>query len=348
MARTVPSSLLALVLASGLAPLTLRADMSFGVAGMSVGPVKGQDDLNSASTRSIFYLTSSLLIPQALALGNFPVADYVFAGQGVAVNIPNIPASDFTVSQYKPWVVNNNSTANFVSGPDVANGNPVIHSRNITNQDAGGADIVITYTPRANDPMDVNFIQAVIDRTSGGNFSRPVLDGASISPYYNDQGIAGTGTTRASPDSPAGTIPLMSSAANPAWMVDIPATCENGVNRRAPDPCTGGTDELFPNETVVFETFIESDTDIGGVDYRVLYGGLRWGYTYGSEDVPLNPSPEPSGYLPLAILFTGLAAWRHRRQPPSGVERQSTDTDSPPSYRPDARNRSHRHGLHPK
>ena len=101
MARTVPSSPLAL-LVIGLcvfAPLTLRADVSFGVAGMSVGPVKwpGRSQLPPAPAASST-LTSSLLIPQALAIGNFPVFDGVFAGQGVAANIPKIPASDFTVS----------------------------------------------------------------------------------------------------------------------------------------------------------------------------------------------------------------------------------------------------------
>ena len=138
--------------------------------------------------------------------------------------------------------MNNNSTANFSQWSrrgemetrwSIAATSP--------NSDAGGADIVITYTPRANDRfMDVNFIQAVIDRTSGGNSSRPVLDGASISRITTRSGHRGNRhVTRASPESPPGPVSLMSSACQlpPGWwMPSYAGLRKTELNRRALDP----------------------------------------------------------------------------------------------------------------
>ena len=51
----------------------------------------------------------------------FPTTNFAFAGYGVASNIANIDPSDFTISQYIPWVINNNNTTNFVTGPNRMN-----------------------------------------------------------------------------------------------------------------------------------------------------------------------------------------------------------------------------------
>jgi len=52
----------------------------------------------------------------------FPNYNFVFAGQaGVGSNFTPIDPGDFTISQYKPWVVDNNATTNNITGPDNRN-----------------------------------------------------------------------------------------------------------------------------------------------------------------------------------------------------------------------------------
>jgi hypothetical protein len=78
-----------------------------------------------------------------------------------------VPSSDFTVSQYNPWVDNNNSNTN-----NVVNPTGFSDFRGVTNQDAGGAEILLTYTPRANssDPTTVNFVHAYVDDINNTGF----------------------------------------------------------------------------------------------------------------------------------------------------------------------------------
>src|SRR3954468_1425560 len=117
-----------------------------------------RDDRDTATTFDVSYVTTSRFITQGA--GAYPNFNFLFAGQDLTANVPNIPDSDFTITQYTPWVVNNNMTEGFLTLPSTDK-----VSRNITNQDAGGANIVISYTPRAEstDPTQVNFVQAFIE-----------------------------------------------------------------------------------------------------------------------------------------------------------------------------------------
>jgi len=234
----------------------------------------------------------------AMGAAAFNSYNFVYAQNYPGGALANIPDSDFTVSQYAAWVINNNDTTNFVSGPDqtlppvVANNK---HSRKLTNQDAGGANIVISYNPRAssNDPTNINFLQAYQLNTNGAGFNAGKMDngGGTNPPSYNGSGgISGTGTTDQS-----GTSPLITSSTTAGWIVDIPYTPEEGYGAPA--------DDTINSETDNFVTFI-TGTKVNAADgktYNVLYGGISWGYTFTTVD-----APEPATLMLLlpATLFT--------------------------------------------
>lgn len=249
----------------------------------------------TVSTIGIEYFTTCYFITDGIAAGGFGAYNFVFAGQGVASGIANIDPSDFTISQYSPWVVTNNNTTNNVTGPDGAN-----YNRNLTNQDVGGANIVISYKPQnASDPTNVNFVQAYIENTNNAGYTSGVIDnGGAGGPYYNENGVSGTGTTNKT-----GTIPLVTNSTTPAWLVDIPYSQEIG---NAPPYA----DDTIDSETVVFQTFISSPKVISGTTYNVLYGGVQWGYTYTTVDIP-----EPSTLVLCVLGATVFCAygWRRRR-----------------------------------
>lgn len=252
----------------------------------------------TSSTIDISYFTSCYFITNGITAGGFGAYNFVFAGQGVASGIANIDPSDFTIAQYNPWVVNNNATTNFITGPDSRN-----YDRNLTNQDAGGANIVISYTPKnATDPKNVNFLQAYILNMNNAGFTSGTIDnGGASGPFYNQKNVSGTGTTKRT-----GTIPLVSSSTTPAWLVDIPYTPESGYG---PKP----VDEAINKETDTFQTFISSEQVISGTTYNVLYGGVQWGYTFTTVDFP---SPEPSTLTLLGTGSFGLLGygWRRRKR----------------------------------
>ena len=117
----------------------------------------------TSTTISMAYFTNCYFISNGM-MAQFPTTNFAFAGYGVASNIANIDPSDFTISQYIPWVINNNNTTNFVNGPNRMN-----YNRSLTNVDGGGADIVINYAPKTGDPTNVNFLQGVIRSASWVN-----------------------------------------------------------------------------------------------------------------------------------------------------------------------------------
>src|SRR5204863_6222657 len=107
--------------------------------------------------------------PTAVSNDNFTANNFVFAGQGAASSIPNIASSDFTVSSYAPWVGNSNNGSNNIVGMDGQN-----YNRGVNNQEAGGANIMISYKPTAaSDPTNINFLQVYVLSFSGngGAFS---------------------------------------------------------------------------------------------------------------------------------------------------------------------------------
>jgi hypothetical protein len=86
----------------------------------------GPDFTDTATTINVSYFTSCYFITNGIAAQDFGDMNFVFAGQGVASGISSISPSDFTISQYVPWVVNNNSTTNNITGPAVIKNKPLI------------------------------------------------------------------------------------------------------------------------------------------------------------------------------------------------------------------------------
>jgi hypothetical protein len=293
-----------LPLAIAILPALMQADTINGTtAGTTVAGV-GPDDLNTASTVNITYQTFCPWIVNGVTA--YPGSNFVFAGFGVASGFKDVSASDFTISDYTPWVVNNNATTNNITDPAGVNRN-----RGVTNQDAGGADIVISYTPKnKNDPTDINFVQAFIQNTNNAGFTKGKIDSGPGSPYYNSGAVSGTGTTGRT-----GTIPLVTTSTTPAWLVDIPYRCEsfsptgNPFGNGAKSDCSGGVDDSLLSQVQYFQTFLEANEQIDGKTYQVLFGGVQWGYSYSNVDVP-----EPSVVLLTGSGLLGLGILRRRRR----------------------------------
>ena len=133
--------LIAIALAICAAPLSLFAQLNGNTSGSTVSGY-GKDDLNTSTTFDASYLNpaaSPILDPFDGStildkLSGFS-GPWVFAGAkgGDAENIAPIPASDFSLVVYSPWVVNNNPFQNAIVAPDGSNWN-----RGVYGQDAGG------------------------------------------------------------------------------------------------------------------------------------------------------------------------------------------------------------------
>lgn len=326
----------ALVCAILLAPHAARADLITGGAGSTVtdnGPNGGRDDTNIATTiDATFQAFCSWLIDGMQ--NQFPGVNFTFASSGSNIGnlFSQVPSNDFTLlvpgvngSQYKPWVDTSTSVINPTGFGD---------ARPVTNQDAGGINFVLTYTPRPNssDPTTVNFVQAYIDNINNTGFTSGRIDNLGDStPFYNNIGIHGTGTTQLVTkyaNTPGQGLNALGSS---AWMVDIPYKCEvfiptaeGNVPPGSKADCSGGpplpNDEILTSDVLTFQTFIESTqtiyynqaladpysrTDNGGVGqtWDVLYGGVQWGFSYSNSDPQQPPAvPEPS-----SIWLTGAA-----------------------------------------
>ena len=122
--------LLATAALIGLTPLAgLHAQINGTTSGTSVTMNIGDDTITTA-TIGIDYFTYCPWVPTAVSNDNFMARNFVFTGQGVASSIPNIASSDFTVSNYAPWVGNSNGTSNNIVGPDGQN-----YNRSVNNQE---------------------------------------------------------------------------------------------------------------------------------------------------------------------------------------------------------------------
>jgi hypothetical protein len=298
---------------ASLASVTLAGALLSGTAGATtMAPTAqgwGQDDWNISTIFPNSYQTYCSWVLNGLSTAGFTPANgwnFAFAGFGPAAAIPNIPASDFTIDYYKAWVV----THDPIPG-NVTSGNRASGTDAIKNQDAGGADFVLTYAPRPNtsDPAAVHFIQAFVETQTGAN------------PIKNT-----TGKLDAPPNSPTPYYDLFSTGGaigTSTWMRDIPYACESG---RAfarigcdPDPAR---DEFILSRSDTFQTFVVSANTVdlsasGGSPYtHILYGGEQWGYTYTNSDT----APEPSfGLLMGGVLLAFICVKRRKRsilQPP--------------------------------
>jgi hypothetical protein len=259
---------------------------TFAVLDVSAAPVNGTilgtgvqdtigDDKISVSTIDVSYFTSCYFITNGISAGGFGAYSFVYAGQGAAAAVPNIDPGDFTVSQYKPWVGTNNAGTNNVTDPAGRNQN-----RDVANQEDGGCDIVISYKPSAaTDPTTINFIQAFIISTNGGVATSGTIDNGGVGgPFYNERGVSGTGANGNPPIGDPARLNMAVTNAKAGWIVDIPLTPEFGYANQGDDTITSETD--------TFQTFISGQKVIGGTTYNVLYGGIQWGYSFTTEDVP--------------------------------------------------------------
>lgn len=285
--------LVASAFVAGLLPLTvLAAPINGTITGKTASGTIG-DDVLTSTTIDIGYFTSCYFITDSIGPGGFGDYNFVFAGQGVASAIPNIDPSDFTVSQYNPWIGNNNATMNNVIAPSGTN-----YNRGLTDKENGGANIVISYTPQnAGDPTNINFLQAFVLSLNNGSTKLTAMDnGGKGGPFYNENGAAGTGMTEGN-----GAIPLVTSKTTPGWLLDIPNIPEYGYLNEGDDTITNASD--------IFQTFISSQVNISGTNYNVLYGGIQWGFTFGTMDVP-----EPSTLVLSGTAILGLVAYARRRK----------------------------------
>jgi PEP-CTERM motif len=263
-----------------------------------------RDDYDTTTTFNITSLSTSAIITQA-ANPFKPAYNFVFAGVGaIGRNFTPIDPSDFNIVDYFPWVV---------TDPGIDGEDGVTFDRGVTDQDAGGGSIVLTYTPTAaTDPTKVNFLQAFSDQSNGlgGPMSAIIMDnGGGPVPYYNQKGVSGTDGNGVHP------VPLDATGTT-AWMLDDSYDCESGSNGTGMGcpATTAANDETKTFSKVVFDTFIEGDAMFGGKNYMVLYGGFQWGYKFAAFDVP-----EPSTWAMLALGFAGLGAVGYYRRAPKAA-----------------------------
>jgi PEP-CTERM motif len=258
-----------------------------------------RDDVDVAKSFNIIELSSSSIITTAAA--EFPGYNFVFAGLGpIGENFPDLADNSIEISTYLPWVVNS---------PTLTSNGGTDYNRGVTNQDAGGLNILIDYIPTGSDPTSVNFLQAFEVITPALNGGKPIIamdNGGKGGPYYNENGASGTDSNDNA------TVPLDASNVE-AWMLDIPYVCESGFSGTGmgcPAP-TMANDETITSYEDTFDTFIEAPGTYDGVTYEVLYGGFRWGFTFTATDVP-----EPSTWAMMLLGFAGLgfAGYRASRR----------------------------------
>jgi len=344
----------AVVCGALMAPHAVRAALITGGAGSTasdMGPMGTRDDSNVTTSMTATYQTFCSWLLYGMQ-SQFAGVNVTFAGYGnIGGLFSQVPPTDFNFLQYTPWV-NTDPGAKEPTG--------FFDSRPVANQDAGGLDATLIYTPRpgSKDPTTVNFIQAFIANFNNTGFTTGGIDNLDDStPFYNNKGVHGTDSTqlftRVTNEPDKGLNALGSSA----WLADVPYVCESWiptpllfVPRGANADCTGGpappNDEILTSAVESFQTFIESTqkiyyndtlatpyslTDNGGTaqTWDVLYGGVQWGFSYTNADPPNpqpvvppppSPAPEPSSIL---LMGTALAAWFCRPRGHGGVAASS-------------------------
>jgi hypothetical protein len=286
-------------------------------------PPLNLNDTITVTTFAIKGLSTSAIINQGAkeefqnGKGKNALADLVYAGVGpIGKNFTPISLSDFDVTTYQPWVVNSTAKINNVVTPDKVN-----HFRGVDDQDAGGVNIVIVYTPGASDPRTINFLQAykVVSPSLPGSPIISIDNAFAPSPFFNQAGSAGINNGGKNAGNPPLVIPAntMENPSNNAWMEDIPYICETGIGGAAGHACPETAPkkgDAITDYTDTFNMFIEAPGVFDGKTYQVLYGGFEWGFTF-TATVP-TASPELSTYALVMMGFAalGFAGRRARRQ----------------------------------
>jgi hypothetical protein len=262
---------------------------------------ENRDDEDLTVSTDITFITTSTMIDTALKNNNFPELNhYVYAGQGpIGSHFTPIDASDFDVRIYQQWVVNSPDISS-PSGKETSN-------REVKDQDAGGVNILVTYTPTAAaDPRTMNFLQG-ISTTANDGTPDIGIDGDTGSPYYNHSGVTGVGND----DENMTPMDIPVAPKSFAYLIDSPYTCESGSNGtgKGCPPQTPANDETITKLVRTFDTFVEADEQVDGKTYQVLFGGIEWGYTFTATD---GGVPELSTWSLLLMGFAVIAALARR------------------------------------
>ena len=245
------------------------------------------DDINTTTLMPFGagYITNASFLMAAIANSSFKATDnwnFTYS------NTP-IPESDLKVNVYSAWAVTNDP---------ITDPGGTMRARPVMNADAGGANFVITYTPRPNttDPPTIDFVQMYQQSFNGGANQTFIDNLGGPTPFYIASGGVGNALNR--------------------WMLDISYDCENsrtpsanGTNVGKSPTCQGGVDEAILSASVNFQVLVAVDGGFqNGVHQVVLYGGESWGYTYTNADIP-----EPSVGMLSGVVLLGLAALKRRR-----------------------------------
>lgn len=206
--------------------------------------------------------------------------------------------SDLSVTLYQPWVVNQ---------PNVTLPDATVRPGMVMGADAGGANFIVTYTPKPGDPTNVHFIQAYSD--SVGGVASTMLDNAgAANPYYDTNGVAGTYT------SPMGQLPNGTS-----WYEDRPFDTEPASY----DTITP-TDPVFVAD-VNFQVLVAT---VSGANNVTLYGGYEWGYHFTSADTRCAILPH-TGSAP--ISWENPSTWTNGIIPQTATTEADFDNALSPS-----------------
>jgi hypothetical protein len=256
----------------------------------SVGPTVGGDDNNyakltpydagaAANLMKARFITYCSWINREM--NNFVATHPTYSFSWAAANDPvNTRLSgDLNVTTYNAWAA---------TSPGVVGGDGVTRNFGIVNKEAGGANIVFTYTPKAGDPTNVRFIQAYNESLTGSAYQTYLdIPAGKATPFYDAYAYSGTAAN-------GGRL-----ANNVSWFQDRPYDTEPGLMPRV--PTAEGANEIDTNSDVQFQVamVVDNGPAAGGVtDALTLYGGLWWGYNYWNNDnIPVavgDPATDPT------------------------------------------------------
>jgi hypothetical protein len=205
--------------------------------------------------------------------------NYSFSWSGGQNQITQNVLGDLNVTTYEAWAG---------TSPDVTGGDGVKRNKGYVNAEAGGADLVFTYTPKnQGDPTNVRFIQACNESLTGSPYQIYLDNGPSATPFYDDRGISGTAAN-------GGQL-----ANDVSWFQDRPLDTEPRLMARV--PTAEGPNEIDTYSDVQFQVVVAVDNgpiaNTAITDNITLYGGLWWGYNYWNNDnvtmTALDPNIDP-------------------------------------------------------